>query len=443
MLYENLIENETVNKYKNILVVYQESLDVYNTFFFGAALTYKIMTAALASAETMSPEQVVEELEGRLPKEIAFNFGRALEGFCKKNNLDVGSILEQIDDAAANIITNHYYAFGLQAGKPLNTILLTCYEKQQQAALNIKYANKLVNDTPVVKLITHLQPPPESVAKNDIYFFIKQTRLTRNKHREKNGWRLFNNKRIFYYRRGTLGNQDVLEDKYFRQIKLDQRMCLEVVATLRKKVDKLIRTMKRGCIYLHRILVDTKTLRRILNSGRVFVTQILHKSEKYVYADCFTLKIETLPFLKIITADDPSTANISIAFSTALLHPLDFATEASAKYITPFMVHTMRLRYLLTLNKLNHFPQNRSEAEEELVTRIQLGMAQYYNGNIEGNRHIIDGPLHSVVTERGIQHSMDTRTHNKEYTAADTLIGLLFNRPNKANSQSNQNKIEM
>lgn len=457
-----------------VICFYRRSVVYTDTFFFGKLETwlYCYATMGFVEIDEHSHVELLSRLtELGLEKNVARHFLKALVAYCKRTDLDVRDILARLDRDAAAAIEAHFDAFQLDDGCPMSLVLSNFFEKQQQSALSIKYTpgnngagvshddadgggggdddddddddnNNNNNDDGETDVTLYDEKTftmemlgdgmVVHTTKNSFNFII-DARFLRGPRAEsrvaRNTIDILKSDAVLFSSNATMKSYPPLSPET-RPV-LDPAKVHAFIIKTEKKIKTCMDRLWNPIVHRHRLMVTPRLLRTFVESGLVLYYKCLMvRDTELILVDLHTCgPTATHDFLDRLLAEDLVDAEtVEIHYTTALVN----------RHLPISVVNEMRFRYkfLEATGKLQPVAETRHEYDVEFVMRLQLEIARAYDSDLNASRHRADGPLLSVVTERGIQHSLDACTHSKRYNFFHGPTSMLFNMPCENNTQA-------
>lgn len=196
--------------------------------------------------------------------------------------------------------------------------------------------------------------------------------------------------------------------------------------------------------------------------AKIYQTIANHKSKKFIDLRLFFKSGEDLKqfvttqiiyFFRInsISSDDEYDVSIfyySQSFDRLTIVNIIKACDARVIYtnrdgLLNLNAYENQLRILLmkTFNRNDPYPRSRSDQLIFQILTIRQAIANISNRNMEGNRYQADGPMISVLSERGIATITDKKMHHKQYEINTLSSELFFNKHYQINLQNKQIKV--
>lgn len=98
--------------------------------------------------------------------------------------------------------------------------------------------------------------------------------------------------------------------------------------------------------------------------------------------------------------------------------------------------NALRFLYLKNTNSLHPYPDTRENAELLNSLKIKIKMSELTNSKIEGSKHLHDGAMNAILSERGLHIVSEKKTHNKWCRHDDSRSCIFFNEPPLQNCQN-------
>lgn len=403
-----------------------------------------------------------------LDENIARHFLKALIAYCKRTDLNVHDIVARLDRDDAAAIEAHFVAFQLDDGCPMSLVLSNFFEKQQQSALSIKYApgsnnaGTVANDDNDEDDIDNDDDDNEDGETDSAataalydekmftmemlgdgmtvhttensYNFIIDARFLRGARAEsrvaRNTIDILKSGAVLFSSNATMKSYPPLSPETRRRVCLDPAKAHAFIVKTEKKIKMCMDRLWNPIVHRHRLMVTPRLLRTFVESGLVLYYKCLMVRDTELLVDLHTCGPgATHDFLDRLLAEDLVDApSVEVHYTTALVNrrtPMNVVNEMRFRY-----------KFLEATGKLQPVAETRDEYDVEFVMRLQLEIARAYNSDLNASRHRADGPLLSVVTERGIQHSLDACTHSKRYNFFHGPASMLLNVPCENNTQA-------
>lgn len=105
--------------------------------------------------------------------------------------------------------------------------------------------------------------------------------------------------------------------------------------------------------------------------------------------------------------------------------------------------NALRLMYLKLSNSLHPYPTSLENAELLNSLKVKIAMSEITGSKIEGSKHLHDGAMSAILSERGLYVVSEKETHNKWRNHQDSRSSIFFNEPYLQNYQNESLTVKL
>lgn len=98
--------------------------------------------------------------------------------------------------------------------------------------------------------------------------------------------------------------------------------------------------------------------------------------------------------------------------------------------------NAIRFLYMKQTNSMHPYPDSQENAELMNSLKVKIRISEITNSKIEGSKHIHDGAMNAILSERGLYVTSEKKTHNKWFKHEDSRSCIFFNEPPLQNCQN-------
>lgn len=98
--------------------------------------------------------------------------------------------------------------------------------------------------------------------------------------------------------------------------------------------------------------------------------------------------------------------------------------------------NAQRFLYMKQTNSMHPYPDSQENAELLNSIKVKIRISEITNSKIEGSKHLHDGAMGAILSERGLYVTSEKKTHDKWFKHEDARSGTFFNEPPLQNCQN-------
>lgn len=87
-------------------------------------------------------------------------------------------------------------------------------------------------------------------------------------------------------------------------------------------------------------------------------------------------------------------------------------------------------------NSMHPYPDSQENAELMNSLKVKIKISELTNSKIEGSKHIHDGAMNAILSERGLYVTGEKKTHGRWFKHEDSRSCIFFNEPSLQNCQN-------